>query len=227
MWGEHRWLIKLKVALRSPGRESRHLFPTAHQLILLCCIFVRMNPLLPSWSSALGAEWGQLARSCKLFTFTFYLTSTFGGAGPISICGQRPELIFSEPSGHNLQHLPHPYPIFLPTLFICLYLSSKKRDSYCPIQGEIKAMIWVIKGDEQSEMLMKPLHVASGAWIMDAGIIQLFSGTAGAKTKGSSTSLVSLVCSIVTLMHIFTNIHCVPRPLCHLFGAWERRPEER
>lgn len=76
VWGEHSWLIKLKVALRSPGRKSRHLFPTAHQLAPLCCIFVRMSPPPPSWWSALGAEWGQLARSCELFTFTFYLTST-------------------------------------------------------------------------------------------------------------------------------------------------------
>lgn len=86
-------------------------------------------------------------------------------------------------------------------------------------------MIWVIKGDEQSEMLMKPLHVASGAWIMDAGIIQLFSGTAGARTKGSSTSLVSSVCSKVTLMHIFTNIQCVPSRLPS--PVWGPREEAR
>ena len=79
------------------------------------------EPPPPSWRSALGAEWGQLARSCELFTFTFYLTSTFGGAGPISICEQRPELIFFEPSGHNWQHLLLPYPAFLPTLFVYFY----------------------------------------------------------------------------------------------------------
>ena len=86
-------------------------------------------------------------------------------------------------------------------------------------------MIWVIKGDEQSERLMKPLRVASGAWIMDAGIIQLFPGTAGARTKGDSTSLASSVCSKVTLMHIFTNIQCVPSPLPS--PVWGPREEAR
>lgn len=68
---------------------------------------------------------------------------------------------------------------------------------------------------------------ACGLRCLDNGcrIIQLFSGTAGARTKGSSTSLVSSVCSKVTLMHIFTNIQCVPSHLPS--PVWGPREEAR
>lgn len=93
--------------------------------------------------------------------------------------------------------------------------------------GGDKGYDLVTKGDNQNEMLMKPLHLASCAWGTQVqGTIQLFSGTMGTKAKGSSKSLVSSVCSEVRdWTHIVTKIQCVLSPL--LSPGWGQREEAR